>query len=34
MFIKRLNRDFSILDKEYIAHKGIYGYSKKNKKRI
>lgn len=34
MFIKRLNRDFSILDKEYIAHKGIHGYYKKNKKEI
>ena len=28
MLIKRLNKNFSILDKEQlIAHKGIYGYS-------
>ena len=34
MLVKRLNKNFSILDKEYIAHKGIYGYSYKLKKEI
>lgn len=32
MLIKRLNRNFEILDKHLIAHKGIYGYSKALKK--
>lgn len=34
MLIKRLNRNFEILDKHLIAHKGIYGYSKKMKQRV
>lgn len=34
MLIKRLNKNFDILDKHLIAHKGIYGYSDKQKKYI
>ena len=34
MLIKRLNKNFEILDKHLIAHKGIYGYSKKLKKYV
>lgn len=34
MIVKRLNKDFSILDKNLIAHKGIYGYSSKLKENI
>ena len=34
MVIKRLKKDFTILDNKLIAHKGIYGYSYKLKKKI
>ena len=34
MIIKRLNKNFSILDNNLIAHKGIYGYFKKYHKYI
>lgn len=34
MVIKRLKKDFTILDNKLIAHKGIYGYSNKLKKKI
>ena len=28
--LKRLKKDFTILDNKLIAHKGIYGYSNKH----
>lgn len=34
MLIKRLNKNFDILDKHLIAHKGIYGYSDKHRRYI
>lgn len=34
MMIKRLNRNFIMLDNKLIAHKGIYGYSNRLKRRI
>lgn len=34
MIVKRLNRNFSLLDNDLIAHKGIYGYSYRLKKII
>lgn len=34
MVIKRLKRNFTILDRKLIAHKGIYGYSYKLKQKI
>ena len=34
MLIKRLNKNFKILDNYLIAHKGIYGYSEKQKRYI
>ncbi len=34
MVIKRLNKNFTILDRKLIAHKGIYGYSNRLKKKI
>lgn len=34
MYIKRLNREFVLLDNSLIAHKGIYGYFNKEKKEI
>lgn len=34
MYIKRLNREFVLLDNTLIAHKGIYGYFKKGKKDV
>ena len=32
MIVKRLNKNFSLLDNDLIAHKGIYGYSQKMKR--
>lgn len=34
MYIKRLNRDFVLLDSSLIAHKGIYGYFNKKQKEV
>lgn len=34
MIVKRLNKDFSLLDDTLIAHKGIYGYSNKLKRKV
>ncbi len=34
MYIKRLNRDFVLLDSSLIAHKGIYGHYKRNNKEV
>ena len=34
MIVKRLNKNFSLLDNDLIAHKGIYGYSQKMKRYI
>ncbi len=34
MHIKRLNKDFTLLDNVPIAHKGIYGYTKDRKEYI
>ena len=34
MIVKRLNKDFSLLDDTLIAHKGIYGYSNKLKMKV
>ena len=33
MIVKRLNKDISLLDDTLIAHKGIYGYSNKLKRK-